>query len=308
MDARVRCALVCRAWAHALLRGADAWCSWTALDLSRGSGVTCTLSGDALLASAAALARGRLQALDVRDREYLTSHELRSVLRSSPQLRQLKIGGRFLDVGGPTPALLRELLREAGPALQAVHVQDVHCKSNDANLLPLLRAEPPFALVRVSGVTVNNNLEGLGADAALTQLAAGVATAELLSSLSLQAMWCEAPATLGALADALLAATCRVQVFEFENCGALSPAFLPALARLLAGGGDDARGSDALLAAVPRRVGGGGGGGVRRAAALDACGCSPGLRGPHAAASRRAAGGGSGRAPAARRVHHRNRS
>ena len=71
-DARVRCALVCRAWAHALLRGADAWRCWTALDLSRGGGVTCRVH-DAELAGAAALARGRLQSLDLSDRRFYLS-------------------------------------------------------------------------------------------------------------------------------------------------------------------------------------------------------------------------------------------
>ena len=46
--------------------------------------------------------------------------------------------------------------------------------------------------------------------------------------------WTE-PAALEALADALLARTCRVETLQLWNGRSLSAAYLPALARLLAG-------------------------------------------------------------------------
>jgi hypothetical protein len=61
VDTRLRAAEVCRSWRHVLATERDLW---TALDLSRSSGVTHAVT-DALLCAAAAKAGGGLETLDV---------------------------------------------------------------------------------------------------------------------------------------------------------------------------------------------------------------------------------------------------
>ena len=244
-DARAGCASVCRAWAHILLRGADAWRFWTRLDLSGGSGVTCTKS-DAALAGAAALARGRLQELNLskrgerpQNRDGITLGAVLGVLRGSPELRELALDG--VDGGGGLDSdALHELLTAAPPTLRRLDAESVSCGSS-ASSLPLLRAEPPFGPLRVDWLAIrcriespDEILESVGTTAGATSLAAALAHA-CVGELCLQTvLWFE-PDALEALADALLAPTCRVgKLIAWAGAG-LSPAYLPALARLLAG-------------------------------------------------------------------------
>ena len=239
-DARARCGSVCRAWADALLRGADAWRCWTRVDLSVESGVTCAV-GDEALEGAAALARGRLQELDVRNKEnrvnFVTVGALRRVMRdNSAHLRQLTVGA-VVDREVLQPAHLRQLLDAAGPALQELVPRTVHCggffDAPEDDLLPLLRGAPPFGRVRVDTLCVQLHLD---ADD-LAQLAAAVATAQQTHTLRLSGLRSVEPAALDALVDALLAPTCRVEALSLEQCDGVPPTCLPAVARLLAGGG-----------------------------------------------------------------------
>ena len=244
-DVRVRCALVCRAWAHALLRGADAWRCWTRLDLSGGSGVVCTKC-DAALEGAAALARGRLQELDLSDRvdvdgnrDGITLGALLRVLRSSPELRQLALGGvnrrNSLDTDK-----LRQLLAAAPPTLRRLRADRVFCRLS-AESLPLLRAEPPFGPVRMEVMTIYCNdlrdlvLGTVGADGARS-FGAAVAHAWVREIRLHNVGWTE-PAALEAFADVLLARTGRVEklMLAYEFDFRLMREYLPALARLLAG-------------------------------------------------------------------------
>ena len=242
VDARARCASVCPAWEHALLRGADAWRLWTRLDLSGGSGVTC-VKCDAALAGAAALARGRLQELDLSNRgvfgnrDRITLGAVLRVLRGSPELRVLALDG----VDGEDclePDKLQQLLAAAPPTLQRLDAAWVVCTSS-ADSLPMLRAEPPYGPLRMAGLTISGRGDPphdvLGSVVGARTFGAAVAHNVWLRELWLTGIAWTAPAALEALVDGLLAGTCRVERLELDHCKGLSPDYLPALARLLAG-------------------------------------------------------------------------
>ena len=239
-DARARCASVCRAWRDTLLRASDAWRLWARLDLSLASGVECAF-GDALLLGAAALARGRLQALTLEQAkrhcpysQLASGDALVAVLRGSPELRDLALdsigGAEILTVDGDLPAL-----RAAAPQLQRLALRAVGVGDDDAAPL-LLRAAPRFAGVHVTSLHVwCNSPFSRG-------LAAAVAAHDALRSLSLQrdyddtmmsfgARVFESPAALSELVDAALARP--LETLELFNMEELSPAYLPSLARLL---------------------------------------------------------------------------
>ena len=256
-DARAGCASVCRAWAHILLRGADAWRFWTRLDLSGGSGVTCTKS-DAALAGAAALARGRLQELDLsnrgalEDRDGIMLHALRRVLRGSPELRELALDGISL-LNYTSPGQLEDLLT-AAPSLQRLDAACVCCDTASESL-PVLRAEPPFGPLRTQYLEIaydddefrdafhetpyltEEPGESLGTVVGARRFGAALAHA-WVRELNLRGMTWAEPAALDALTDALLARTCRVEQLVLDGKSipeGRAGAFLPALARLLAG-------------------------------------------------------------------------
>ena len=170
---------------------------------------------------------------------------------NSAHLRQLATGV-FYAFEAPIPAQLRELLGAAGPALQQLAVQSVYFDwaqaplhdgglayllRPDGDLLPLLRAAPPFGPVCVDKVIAACSArQPPGDDAALIQLAGYVEPAGL-RGLHLLGLVLAEPASLEALADLLLARTCRVESLQLHLICGLSFAFLPALLRLLAGGG-----------------------------------------------------------------------
>jgi hypothetical protein len=94
VDARLRCAEVCRSWRAAL----EERSLWLRLDLS-ASGVSPKREAtDVLLHAAAAHARGQLQALDMRGCTRVTCEALLAVLTANGALRELRtrsIYGRF---------------------------------------------------------------------------------------------------------------------------------------------------------------------------------------------------------------------
>ena len=240
VDARVACARVCAAWREALVRGADAWRFWTRLDLSyAGDAFLDGVIDHVVLAGSAALARGHLQELYLESgncNEDVTLDELVGVLRGNPEMRTLTLdgiaGNYALD-----PDKLQQLLA-AAPALQRLDADWVVCHSS-ADSLPLLRAEPPYGPLRWQYMEIRCRIdppgEGFGAVVDARRFAAVVAHAQVAGELQLKhTTWVE-PAALEALADALLARTCRVTQLTLLNCTGLSSAYLPALARLLAG-------------------------------------------------------------------------
>ena len=248
-DARVRCALVCRAWAHALLRGADTWRAWTRLDLSLRSGMTCTRS-DAVLAGAAALARGHLQELDLgtrgnlafvihglQARDGITLDAVLGVLRSSPQLRELALDGVDGEYTLP-PEQLQQLLA-AAPSLQWLDAEIVRCESS-ADRLPLLRAEPPYEPLCICALDLHCTHdppdESLGNADVARVFGAALARSWVRKLELFEVLWLE-PAALEALTDALLSGPSCVRELSIfcSFAGSLSRAFLPAVARLFAG-------------------------------------------------------------------------
>jgi hypothetical protein len=87
-DERARCALVCRGWRVTL----DELSLWTRLDLSPSSGVGVRVT-DAVLAGAAAKARGQLAALDVRGCDDVSYDALLGVVTANGgALRELCVG------------------------------------------------------------------------------------------------------------------------------------------------------------------------------------------------------------------------
>ena len=113
----------------------------------------------------------------------------------------------------------------------------------------------------------------------------------------------ERAAALEALADALLARMCRVEELtlreSFRESTELSPAYLPALARLLAGRDGAALTGVNIKFAVRGRVGGGHRACVRRAAPHGAEESATGKRGADGAERSRAASSGCGQPAAA---------
>ena len=246
-DARARAGSVCRAWAHALLTGPDAWRCWTALDLSHGSGLSLCVGYFELvtvLAGAAALARGRLQELSV---NYYSRNVCRVMRDNSEHLRLLAVGN--LDDNDCSMELfsLRQLLAEAGPALRTLQVRYISCNVDNADLLPLLRAEPPFSPVRVDSLTVHLSEEWRQYSAEeeevlprrrhganMRPFADAVATTAV-RMLCLTGVHDVEPPVLEVLAGALLAPECRVEKLRMSNGNGSH--FLHVLARLLAGDG-----------------------------------------------------------------------
>ena len=223
-DARAACARVCAPWREALVRGADAWRAWTRLDLSTGSGMTCTKS-DAALAGATALARGRLQELDLDafttdvctgegdSITGITFAQVLRVLRGCMELRELVLSsGGEEDMLGLELDDLQKLIAAVPPTLQRLDVNDVTCRSSASSCVPLLRAVPPYGPLRMRSLTINCHPppHDAGAAAAARQFAAAVAHSRLRNLMFVGFEWKE-PAALEALADALLARTCRVR-------------------------------------------------------------------------------------------------
>ena len=275
VDARAACARVCAPWREVLLRDADAWRLWTRLDLTRGSGVRCTVS-EAAVVGAAALARGRLQELNLSGRggtynfrDNVTRAALSSVLRSSPELRELAVNGigrqNHLD-----PYTVQALAAEAPPTLQRLHVQGVLCYCADDSL-PLLRAEPPFGSLSVQTLTLDiaGEDEAFIAVADARSFGAAVTNARL-RELVVKDIKRAKPAALEVLVDALLARTCRVQLLEVWSSGSLTAACLPALTRLLAGG-DGAALADVSFDACPSLFSGASAAAVEAACAALRC-------------------------------------
>ena len=192
-DVRARCGCVCRAWAHATLRGPDAWRLWARLDLSSRGGVTCTVS-NAALAGAAALARGRLQELTLSgpaepqqrfnlltplaeveaarsqpaDRG-VSPAALLQVVRDNAELRNVYLDrARRLFRSCSLHEWLRPLL-DAAPVLRQLAVDCVRAGGADRDLLQLLRGEPPFGVVRVKRARRKTDVKRAKLDVAAVQ-------------------------------------------------------------------------------------------------------------------------------------------
>jgi hypothetical protein len=143
VDARACAACVCRGWGAALSERS----LWLRLDLSPSSGVR-VLVTDAVLAGAAAKARGQLAALDVSDCDLLSFHALLATVRANGgALRELCAGARGNFLHTLDTGRVHRLL-EAAPQLAACHA-DVLGGAAVADARRMLRNEPPFEPLRL---------------------------------------------------------------------------------------------------------------------------------------------------------------
>jgi hypothetical protein len=226
-DARARAACVCRAWRDTLLDPTV----WTRLDVSHGAGgVTCRVD-DAMLRAAAARAGGGLQALDARGQVFVDANHalskpalLEVVAANAPTLRELALGD---DVCSP----FVEALARGAPQL---HVFDVGVFGETRDLCSMLRREPPFGALRVARAYayLGEDEDAGQARADTHALLAAVTSHAALTALQLTSFEFDLPAELDAVVAVVLSS--RLQCLVVEGCG-LTPASVPALARLLGG-------------------------------------------------------------------------
>ena len=224
-DARARAGLVSRAWRDAIAEPTV----WTRLDLSPRSGVAQPAS-DALLRGAAARARGQLISLCLEecDADAVSEDVVLEVLTvNTGSLREMvyTYEGNIFNTIEDIEAILR-----AAPHLRSFDT-DAVLSLEDATRV--LKNEPPFQPVRLSCLDLDPPAEGVvvGEDALLA-FAAAVSAQASLQTLSLDTLTLS-PVVWDALSSAAL--TCRLHHLEFDRCG-LSPACIPALARLIRGG------------------------------------------------------------------------
>jgi hypothetical protein len=229
-DHKLRCAAVCRGWRDALAERSV----WRELELSPACGLT-RPACDWLLREAAARAGNELRVIRLRDCPEVTTRPLLAVVgASAATLDELEVRGMF---DGRQSTVLTfpfvQQLLAAAPRLRALHV-DVSCfNAEHASLL--LRGEGVFAPVRMRRVHVNlRSVDNSGvSEACVRALAADVAEHAWLRALWLVSVPMHAPAFMDAVVDAAL--TRKLHELSLSYC-AVSPATVPALARLLDGG------------------------------------------------------------------------
>jgi hypothetical protein len=224
VDQRMRCAEVCRGW-RAMLSDVSLWLR---LDLSPASGVA--RATDALLRAAAARAAGCLQALDVSGFGRITYDSIHAVAAENVgALVELRMATPHDDAKWRVAAVVQlEALLQAAPLLRVLEA-DGHCGGvNEARCL--LRNEAPFGPLRVH-VLHAYGLE----DAAEVRIVAEHAAAHAsLNGLDVNYAPLNEPAALDAVVD-MAVQRCLTYV-ALDHCG-LSPASVPALARLCGGSG-----------------------------------------------------------------------
>jgi hypothetical protein len=231
VDCRLLCAGVCRSW-RAALEDASLWLR---LDLSASAhGVGPRGATAALLRAATGRARGALQALDIMSGERIPFDVLLAVVTAnSAALRELYVWHVAWphgvdDVAYSLPVDALEALLRAAPGLEYVEA-DVTCRDTGA-ACRVLRKEPPFGPLWLDCLVFEAG-EAEPAEADVLALAADLALHVSLGRLELDC-------TLGTVAalDAVVRAALRrrLRSIRFVACG-LSPAYAPALARLVAG-------------------------------------------------------------------------
>jgi hypothetical protein len=212
VDARMRCAEVCRSWRAALAPRQ----LWTALDLSASSGVRrggvhSTPRASALLLAASARAGGTLRTLDASGWSGTHDALLQLAAANATALRELRtvafcfdalpLGGGVLQDAPLTTERVQALLR-AAPLLAALEADVTAVSAPEAVRIMLRGAEQPFAPLRVR-------------------------------TLQLRGARLHATGALHEVVDAALAA--RLPSLDCEACR-LPAAAAEQLARLLAGG------------------------------------------------------------------------
>ena len=224
-DARARAGLVSRAWRDAIAEPTV----WTRLDLSPRSGVAQPVT-DALLLGAAARAHGQLTTLRLEEcvNGAIIDEDVLDVLEANAgSLCEL-----FFTYTGNVLSTVEDIeaILQAAPHLRSFETEAI-LSLEDATRV--LINEPPFETVRLSRLDLKPPAEGvIAGEDALLAFAAAVSAHAPLHSLYLDTLRLS-PAVCDALSAAAL--TCRLRQLVFNGCG-LSPACVPALARLLRGG------------------------------------------------------------------------
>jgi hypothetical protein len=225
VDERARAACVCRGWCHVLLERS----LWTRLNLSPSSGVRVRVT-DAVLASAAAKARGQLAALDVSGcRGVAFEAVLVAVRANAGALRELRVGvhdgglPQTLDSGRVVRLLL------AAPQLTACHA-DVMGMTSAADARRMLRNEAPFEVLHLRTVRVEYRAYAAGPHVdAVPDLAAHAS----LKRVTLSSALLHTLTAMDAVVDAALSR--QLISLRLWHCR-LVPASAPALVRLLGSG------------------------------------------------------------------------
>jgi hypothetical protein len=209
VDARAQAACVCRSW-RAFLADVSLW---QVLDLTPSGGVAAARVTENLVRGVVARAAGQLKQLSYNGLPQLEVVAL--VASDGAELHQLTTT-TWLHV-----AELDTILA-AAPRLQLLNVR---VKGKYAELLPVLRNDPPYGPLRVSAVDVHGELS----DAEVLAFAAAVAAHESLKGLNVyEVIFARG---LNALVDA--AAERRVSRFVMIECASFDAETVPALARLL---------------------------------------------------------------------------
>ena len=211
VDARARAACVCRYW-RAFLADPSLW---QVLDLTPAGGVVAERVTENLLRGAVARAAGHLRSLSINRVPDMRGSTFDLIVSDGSELQQISTDW-FLAV----PNLDRVFA--ATPRLQELNAP---VSDGCTALLPVLRNDPPYGPLRVSGLEVDFEDN---ADVDALAFAAAVAAHESLTSLSLaNAAFARG---VNALVDA--ATERRISRLEVNDC-ALDAETFPALARLL---------------------------------------------------------------------------
>ena len=230
-DARARAALVCRAWRDAIAEPSV----WARLDLSPASGVTVAVT-DAVLRGAAARAQGQLAAILLKPRLFSRAALLDVVAANGGSLRELNCVFATSLRDEPYHLDIEEVenLARAAPQLRLLYAVVM---TSVASVARLLRNDPPFVSLRLHDLEIDgDNVDDPTATVVADVLAFAAA---LPGHASLRELGCyrvlplHEPVVLDALAAAVTASTLRNLCFTECN---LSPASVPALARMLGGG------------------------------------------------------------------------
>jgi hypothetical protein len=238
-DARGRASCVCRAWRDALAEPA----LWTRLDMSLVRAFTYAERErfNIVLRGAAGRARGQLQQVELSQRDY-NVFELWGVLYSNTgSMRELHLHAVLSSdvfVRGEFVPPSVDMVVASAPLLQVLTAEDVTCPWEDAPRV--LRAEPPFALLRLRRslrVRFADALDRVGGMQWFGPFAAALADAALqpaLSHVCIEYADTADLALMGALADAVVAR--RLRELKLEFC---TPPAAALLARLLTEGSLD---------------------------------------------------------------------
>lgn len=216
-DARGRACCVSRGW-RAVLADPSLWSCLVDTGLRENPAP--------LLLGAARRARGLLHRLHVS--RYTSNWQaalLEVVTSNADSLRELSVGRISFSI--PVPSL--EALVRAAPNLQVV---DAYPWCGPSNVPRLMRSEPPFAPLRLRGVSVSFGappaLGGIDQVGPFVALLADATLQPTLRNLAISYADTQQPAVLDALVDQVLAR--RLQSLTFAGCSSPTAA---SLARLL---------------------------------------------------------------------------